>query len=250
MQTQDALAVHGRPVAAPQQPRTAISIGNAGALGEAVLARLLSAPQYRHVHVATTLPLRTTAPRLIALDYSTLSTPPAWQPVSNNHAAISDAVMIAGGRHSYFRRDDAFPILTESEVISLARNARANRCTRLMVIAPMDAWTAMTLSSIAHFDELEREIGAMGFETLIVVRPTANEARKPAGNWLDRIANGLMSTVTQYMISASRQPQRAQVVAEAAMEWFTTLPPGHHRQDATALQTWLEKRATKRASYG
>lgn len=245
MQIQDALAAHSRPITAPQPLRTAISIGNAGALGEAVLARLLSAPQYKHVHVATTLPLRTSAPRLLALDYVSLSTPANWQP-----SEISDAVMIVGGQHSYFRRDDAFPILSESEVITLARNARSNRCTRLMVIAPMDAWTAMTLGTIAHFDELEREIGAMGFETLVVVRPTANETRKPAANLLDRIANGLMSTVTQYMISASRQPQRAQVVAEAAMEWFTMLPPGHHRQDATALQSWLEKRAPKRLGYG
>ncbi len=244
MQIQDALAAHSRPVTTPRQARAAISIGNAGALGEAVLARLLSAPQYQHVHVATTLPLRTSAPRLIALDYSSLATSAAWQPDANKSLAISDAVLIVGGQHSYFRRDDAFPILTEAEAISLARTARENSGTRLMVIAPMDAWTAMTLGGLAHFDELEREIGAMGFETLVVVRPSAHENATRTGSWFDRLARGLMSTVTQHMISASRQPLRAQIVAEAAVHWFTTLPPGHHRQDATALHAWLEKRKT------
>ncbi|MEP7155669.1 MAG: hypothetical protein ABI905_07830 [Betaproteobacteria bacterium] len=245
MSIQDALAAHHRSAPAPQpaqKSRAAISIGNAGTLGEAVLARLLSAPHYKRVHVATTMPMRTSAPRLSSVDYADLAAAQSWPMPANENEHITDAVLIVGGQHSYFRRDNAFPIIGEEDAIALARITRENHCTRLMLIAPMSAWTAMTLGGLAHFDELERAIGAMGFETLVVVRPAAHAQSRTAGNWIAQIADALLSTLTQYMTSASRQPLRAQIVAQAAVDWFTHLPPGHHRQDATVLYEWLEKR--------
>ena len=104
----------------------------------------------------------------------------------------------------------------------------------------------MTLGSLAHFDELERALVPLEFSTLIIVRPSAHGERENAGGVLNAIARALLGTLAHYITTASRQPLRASVVAEAVVEWLTQLPPGLHRHDAVSLHVWMEANRVQR----
>jgi hypothetical protein len=245
---QHAFEAHSRPtpLANPPAQSSVLAIGNAGALGEAVLARILASHRYRDVAVATTQAMHTSAPRLNSTDYRALFAPAAWKEIAGGTA--TDAVILIGGKHSFLRRDDAFPVVSTEDAIALARAARGAGVTRLLVVAPMDAWSAMTLGSLAHFDELERALVPLEFPTLIIVRPSAHREKESSGGALNAIARGLLGTLSHYMTTASRQPLRARMVAEAVVEWLTQLPPGLHRQDAVSLHAWVEAKQAARTA--
>ncbi|MBL8521286.1 MAG: hypothetical protein JNK75_11510 [Betaproteobacteria bacterium] len=242
MSLQHALEAHGRPVVPGGSPMTStvLTIGNAGALGEAVLARLLASPRYRGVVAATTQHLHTSVPRLSATAFSALFDVAGWQAATGGEASRCDAVILVDGKHSFLKRDDAFPVVPLGEAIKLAQAARQAGVTRLLAVSPMDPWSGMTLGSLVHFDELERALVSMGFETLIMVRPS--EYRNPprvSGDLLKWLASMLLGTLGHYMTTSSRMPLRPHIVAEAAVEWLTQLPAGMHRQDAVVLHEWV-----------
>lgn len=240
MTPQHALEAHSRPdtTSGASPKNVVLSIGNAGPLGEAVLARLLASTRYLRVIAATTQSMHTTAPRLSARNYRELLESPSW-PQSVEAGDVMEAVILIGGKHSFLKRDDAFPEVSIDQAITLARKARASGVMRMLVVAPMDAWSSMTLGSLAHFDELERALVPLEFSSLIIVRPSAHREKSGDRGFLATVARALLGTLAHYMTTASRQPMRAKVVAEAVVEWFARLPAGVHRKDAVSLHEWL-----------
>ena len=143
--------------------RRVLSAGNAGKLGEALIARLLALPDYREVVVATGKDIRSTSPRLGFVPIAALREPGAWR-------RIDEAVLLVGGKHTFFKRDDAFPILDEAAAIEIASTAVHAGITRLLVLVlvlvPMEAWHAATSTSVVQFDALELTLRKLAPETL------------------------------------------------------------------------------------
>ena len=207
-------------------------MGNAGKLGETLIARLLALPDYRDVIVAAGKDVRSTSPRLDFISAAALHDPRAWD-------RIDEAVLLVGGKHSFFKRDDVFPILDEAAAIEIASSAVHAGIKRLLVLAPMEAWHAATSASVAQFDTLELALRKLAPETLIVVRPSVHSGHTESRSWLDLIACGLISTLSQYLLPQRLAPLRAHVVAEAAASWLATLPAGQHFLGAEDLHCWM-----------
>ena len=218
--------------------RRVLSAGNAGKLGEALIARLLALPDYREVVAATGKDIRSTSPRLGFVPIAALREPEAWR-------RIDEAVLLVGGKHTFFKRDDVFPILDEAAAIEIASAAVHAGITRLLVLVPMEAWHAATSTSVAQFDTLELALRKLAPETLIVVRPSSHSIHTEGRSWLDSIARGMISTLSQYLLPQRLAPLRAQVVAEAAANWLATLPAGQHFLGAEDPHSWMTAQQTR-----
>lgn len=214
------LSAQQRPVAGTHSRRRVLSIGNAGALGESVISGLLATTDLELLVVADK-PVRSTARRLDFIDMTQLERVSGWPP-------LDAVVVLVGGKHSYFKRDDAFPLLTTHDALIIARNAASAGVKHLLLIAPMDAWLSATLNNAHRFGELEAALRELAFNKLVVVRPAARRETIVSESGLQRIANLLLSTLGSYMAPQRLQPLRAQTVAQAALAWFTELPPGQH----------------------
>lgn len=215
-----ALAAQQRPAVSAQSRRNILSIGNAGALGENVISGLLALSEVELLVVADK-PVRSTARRLNFVDLALLEQVSNWP-------SLDAVVILVGGKHSYFKRDDAFPLLTESEALTLARNAASAGVSQLLVVAPMDAWLSATLSHAHRFGELEAALRELAFDKLVVVRPGIRREASATESALQRVANLLLSTLGSYMTPQRLQPLRTQTIAQAALAWFVELPPGQH----------------------
>ena len=215
-----ALAAQQRSVAGASFRRRVLSIGNAGALGENVISGLLASPDVELL-VAADKPVRSTARRLAFVDLTRLEHASGWPP-------LDAVVILVGGKHSYFKRDDAFPVLTEDDAVLFARSAAAAGVRQLLLVAPMDAWLSAALNNAHRFGELEASLRALAFDKLVVVRPGARRETLASESALQRVANLLLSTLGSYMTPQHLQPLRAQKVAQAAVAWFAELPPGQH----------------------
>lgn len=232
------LAAQPRAVTSAQK-RHALIVGNAGTLGEALLGRLLSAPHYASVRAATTQPIRSMANKLSFCLMSDLQhdDPTRWP-------AIDDVVIVVGAKLSFLRRDDVFPVIHEDNAVRLAEAAQRAGATRLLLVAPMAAWLSATMANTNVYDQLEHRLRALAFTTTWVIRPSEHDREKHRGSLLARVANGVLSTLGHYMIPQSMQPLRAQIVAEAAAEWFASDVTGHHVCSARDLHAYAcdEKR--------
>jgi hypothetical protein len=243
----DVLAAEARfsPTTRAPRARRVIVLGNTGQLGEALLARVLSSPRYAEVITATSQPIHSTHNKLRHCLASALRSN-ASSASSDGWPAVDEAIIVVGARPSFFKRDDVFLGVSEEEAIALARAAASAGATRLLVIAPMDAWLAATMSSIASFGPLEIAIRELNVASAWVIRPSSddNEARDAhRGSLLQRIANSMLGALGYYLTPQSMQPLRAKVVAEAAMEWFSADSVGYHTRSARDLYAWLEARA-------
>ena len=230
-------AAHHRAEPSPKLKRV-LCIGNIGTLGEALIARLISAPGYKDVVTATKFPMQSTTSRLTFCAFDALHQAAAWPDVD-------DVVILADGKPSYFKRDDVFPVVAESQVAALAKIAVAAGVKRLLVIAPTEAWQAYSANGFTHLGELERELRALPIADLIVVRPSEQSGHQPEKSrrgFLQRVADGMMGALGQYMIPQRFQPLRGHVVAEAAVDWLVTLPSGQHFLNAEHLYEWRAKK--------
>jgi uncharacterized protein YbjT (DUF2867 family) len=230
-------AAHHRASANMPAQKRVLCIGNIGALGEALIARLISTPGYSSVITATRFPMQSTTSRLTFCAFDDLETQSAWP-------AVDDVVMLVNGKASFYKRDDVFPVLDEARALSLAKIATSAGVKRLLVIAPMDAWLSSTFSGIAHFGELETQLRTLAIDDLIVLRPSEHRAAKAKNSLVDRIADGMLGALGHYMIPQRFQPLRAQIVADASVDWLTTLTGGQHFLNAEHLNEWRD------AKYG
>lgn len=237
----EVIAARQRAVAASAKPRRVLSIGNAGALGEQIISRLLAANV--ELKVLCEKNVRSTARRLDFVDADLLGDSARWP-------SVDEVVIVVGGRHSYFRRDDAFPVLTEDDAAQLARNAAQAGVRHTLVVAPMEAWLSATLSHAHRFGKLEASLRELPFEKLVMVRPTTHGENLAVNSWLQRIANTMLTTLGSYLMPQSLQPLRSQMVARAALELFAELPAGQHFLSAEDIYRYHASADPSRVSRG
>ncbi len=143
---------------------------------------------------------------------------------------------IVGG--SGIAADDAFVCLTEDvasapspfvryrpdQVLEAARIARECGARRLVIVSPLSALlqlnaAARTLSSTGEVELIEA-----GFDTVLIVRPTADAQRPGAG--LRGVARAVARMVLEIMLPPQVQPLRARTVAAAILEVVRRAKPG------------------------
>lgn len=193
--------------------RTALAIGTVGRLGEALVNALLESAEYAAVHVAVGMPLRSTLPRLRPwrIDPAALErndSPAAAMP------PVDDVYCCIDGSRSHFGRDLAYFPLPARQVTALGRLAAQSGARRLILLSPLPAFLQLSAAGATHPREID--LVGLGFETLVIVRPTA-DYRATHGSTLARLIAWGARAAMEIVIPQGLQPLRAHDTARASI---------------------------------
>ncbi|MCW5625634.1 MAG: hypothetical protein KIT73_13050 [Burkholderiales bacterium] len=154
-----------------------------------------------------------------------------WLPLP----AADDVFCCLGDERSYHRRDQAYRAVLESDVTPIAHSAAAGGCRRFVLVAPMAAFLQLAGTGRGFTSTAEATTAALGFETIVFVRPTEND-RKREGTWLQRAAAAWIGTLAHYLTPQQLQPVTSKTVAAAVVGAPWKLGPGIHVIGAENLQ--------------
>lgn len=208
-----ALGADRRPSVQPPQ-RSALALGLVGGLGEELLAALVSAPEYRAVHVGVRVLIGSASPKFRP-----------WL-VGHGTPVVDDAFIGVTGEETFVPAASPIRRIGEHEVQEAARLARDAGAATLVVVAPLPALLQMgeatrTLSSV---DDVA--LVAMGFERLIFVRPTEADDPRRAPNFVIGMVRAAGRALADLMLPDYTRALSARTAALAIVEAVRGAAPG------------------------
>ena len=203
--------------------RRALLAGATGLVGRALLALLLDSPRYRRVQVL----LRREAPELAAhrkltvavVDFAAL---PSVPPADDVFIALGTTIRAAGSQQAFRRVDfDA--------VVGTARAGRAAGAKRLLVVSALGADAASSVFYNRVKGEMEQAVGALGYDSVVIARPSLllgdraalGQPTRAAEEWAQRLLRPVLGWVP-----ARVRPIRAQDVASSMLRAALETRPG------------------------
>ncbi|CAN7221776.1 NAD-dependent epimerase/dehydratase family protein [Pseudorhodoferax sp. LjRoot39] len=174
--------------------------GATGLVGREILARLLADRSITEVH---TLGRRAPPTPHARLHHhaSDLRNIPALPPPHTVFIALGTTIKVAGSQ-------EAFRAVDHDAVLAVAHAARTAGATRLGLVSAMGADTGSRIFYSRVKGEVEQTIAQIGFETLVIARPS--------------LLVGERSTLGQPV-------RRGEIVGEAISRWLRPLIPANAR---------------------
>lgn len=206
-----------------------LHVGATGLVGRRVLPRLLQSPRVEQVVAPTRRPLQMTHPRLQnpVVDFDALPEDAGWWAVDAVVCTLGTTMADAGSQAAFRRVDHDYPL----QVAMLARMHGAN------TYALNSAMGANARSSIFYNrvkGELEEALGALGYPSLVLVRPgliDGERERPRTGEGMALAASRLLRP----LLPLRWRPSRAERIADALVQAVLDPPPGRSIVEAERL---------------
>lgn len=153
---------------APNPPdsagRSVLLAGASGLIGRELLQGLLEDASVTAVHllVRRTLPIRHAKLSQLVADFGAL---PALPPIDEAFIALGTTIKVAGSQ-------EAFRAVDFDAVLATAQAAKVAGAKRLGVVSAMGADASSRIFYNRIKGETERALAALGFETLVIARPS------------------------------------------------------------------------------
>lgn len=206
----DAIAGARYQVPAQSQRRSVLVAGAAGRLGERVLARVLAAPEYDRIYVLASEVMPSTEAKLTAVRES------EWGcRVDHVIAVVSEQDNSAA--HSMRKRTEVFSALAAEQVVPLALQAKSLGVSRFMLVTPTNILSRPSAIYAQLANLMEAELHRIGFDALLLVRPSDQEMRQRQRGLPLRLLSLLIDTVTSLMAGARHTPLSLEETARAAV---------------------------------
>jgi uncharacterized protein YbjT (DUF2867 family) len=192
--------------------RTALVAGASGLVGRALLLQL-AAPDsgYRTVHALVRKPIEP-APRGVQQHIVDFSHLPSSLPHADDlYCALGTTIKIAGSK-------DAFRAVDFDAVVNTAHAAQASGVKRVAVVSAMGAGTNSPVFYNRVKGDTEAALRSMGFERLIIARPSLLVGPRESLGQAARPGEALMIKAfapISGLLPASIRPIDVQVVARA-----------------------------------
>ena len=212
-----------------ESPRAVLALGMVGALGEELLAALVAAPRVRLVHVGLEQPI-----------VSAMAKYRPWV-IGGSIIAADDAYVCLTGPETFASRASPVRRFNADTLLEAARIAQGAGARRLVIVSPLSALLQMNAASHTVSTEQEFELVQMGFETLIIVRPTAAELADSAGPWIGRAVRSLGRMALEIMLPAQVQALQPRTAAIAILAAVAPLHGGVHVIGARELLAIVEE---------
>lgn len=228
------------------QARVAVVAGATGLVGQAVLADLLTAETALQgktaaaaapaaVHVLHAQGRRAPAPghprlHLHAVDFAAL---PALPPVDDVYITLGTTIAAAGSQ-------SAFRAVDHGAVLATARAARAAGATRCGVVTAMGANPKSRIFYNRVKGEVERDLQSLGFETLVIARPSLLMGERQSLQQAPRRGESLAIQAFRWLnpiLPPSYRARPGTEVAHALVHAVQSLPAGVHVLSGHALHS-------------
>lgn len=195
--------------------------GATGLIGREILALLLADPAVAQVHtVGRRAPAQTHAK--LTHHPSELRTEPVLPPLDTAYIALGTTIKVAGSQ-------EAFRAVDHDAVRAVARAAQAAGARRLGVVSAMGADARSSIFYNRVKGETEDALSALGFERLVIARPSLLIGDRAALNQPVRQGEGVGAVLSAWLrplIPADYRAIRAEHVARALVEGVNSAPPG------------------------
>ncbi len=204
-------------------------LGATGLVGGLALPMLLDDPLCRAVVAPTRRPLGLSHPKLHApvLQFDALPDAPDWAQVDAVICALGSTMAQAGSREAFHRIDHDYPL-------AFARLARTQgaRAFVLNSAAGANAGSAIFYNRVKG--ELERDLRALGFASLTLVRPGLIGGQRQQVRCGEHFALQVLGVLGPVLPRAWRiNPARR--IARALVDAALAPPPGEHVVASSAL---------------
>ena len=211
----------------PGGPGQLLIAGGAGPLGSAVLEHALAASHWSPVSALVTQPIEVALRGLMALQVS-----PDLSGQLPSRARAETAIVVFDRERSMHGREAAFLRPRPEQLAALARWLHAQGVRRMLLVLPHapSLLPQALKAGLANLDE--HAVAALGFDQLVVVRPTrtggdapvasANAGRAPNAI-LTRLARGMLAQLI-WLVPQRDQPLRAAKVAQFVVALAQALP--------------------------
>lgn len=166
---------------------------------------------------------------LHAVDFAAL---PALPPVDDVYITLGTTMAVAGSQ-------SAFRAVDYDAVLATARAARAAGATRCGVVTAMGADPHSRIFYNRVKGEVERDLQRLGFETLVIARPSLLIGERHALQQAPRRAESLSLTLFRWLdpiVPTNYRARPGADVARALVHAVQSLPAGLHVLSGRALQ--------------
>jgi len=203
-------------MAAAEMELVALVAGATGLVGQAVLAALLTDKRYAAVHCVGRRPLTVKNKKLFShvVDFATLTKLPGIRHVDDVFIALGTTIKVAGSQA-------AFRAVDFDAVVAVARAAKAAGAIKLGVISAMGANAGSAVFYNRVKGEMENALAALGYQTLVMARPSMlagdREALAQAPRPLEKLGLFAMMSLFKPLIPANYQAISATQVAHALL---------------------------------
>jgi hypothetical protein len=211
------------PPVAPSQPDLLIA-GATGALGNAVMQRLVGTHRFAHTQVLAREPMgqgmRTVSLQLVAGDIA------AWpQPVQRSVTRVLMAVVMFEPPRMYYERERALWTPDPEQLPALAAWLKCSGVQTLAIVLPhaQGSLPESLKRGLASLDE--QALASIGFDRLIIVRSAQKPAALARIHPLEKLAHWMLS-IFQFMVPSSEQPVRPTKLAHMVDALLQTAPCG------------------------
>jgi len=204
----------------PKATRVALVAGATGLVGQAILALLLTDTRYNAVHVVGRRAPAVQHPKLV-VHISASLTDWACPAVDDVFIALGTTIKAAGSKA-------AFKAIDGDAVVAIAAAAKAAGATRLAVVSAMGASPRSGVFYNQVKGEMEAAVGALGFETLIIARPSLLSGDRDALEQPERVAEKLSLVAFKWLkplIPVNYRSIKASSVAQAMVITLQTAGP-------------------------
>ncbi len=171
---------------AADHARVALVAGATGLVGREVLAALLAAKRYSQVVCVGRRALPLQHPKLVQhqVDFQAVAPFTALPRVDEVFIALGTTIKVAGSQA-------AFKAVDFEAVVAVARAAQALGATKLGVVSAMGADRHASVFYNRVKGEMETALAGMGFQSLVIARPSLIDGDRAALHQPNRAGEGL-----------------------------------------------------------
>jgi uncharacterized protein YbjT (DUF2867 family) len=214
--------------------RVALVAGATGLVGRAVLAGLLADKGYATVHCVGRRALPLQHPKLVqhTVDFKAAAPFAALPHVDDVFIALGTTIKVAGSQA-------AFKAIDFEAVVAVAQAARAQGATKLGVVSAMGADPKSAIFYNRVKGEMEQALGEMGFQTLVIARPSMLAGNREALDQPTRAGERIALLATRWLnpiIPNNYRSIDAGDVAKALLKTVKRGQPGIHTLLSGAMQ--------------
>lgn len=208
----------------PVAARVVMVAGATGLVGREVLAALSAAKNIGAIHVVGRRAPDSRDARTLfhAVDFAQLTQLQQLPPVDEVYIALGTTIKVAGSQA-------AFRAVDHDAVLALARHARQHGARRLAVVSAMGADAASRIFYNRVKGETEDALRALGYDTLVIARPSMIDGDRASLNQPGRPGEGLGLALMRRikpLIPSNYRPIAARDIAQAMVRAMQNAKPG------------------------